>query len=80
MIPSIKTLAIIAYERAKELHAVLAIETRHDLECFLALATTPDGKPRYQRTWDWYRSCYNPPSLTHAKLTPEKLTWTEVRA
>lgn len=61
-LPSVKTLATIAHERARELRAVLEVTKRSDLETLLA-----SGK--YPVTDEWYRRCLHPMSFGTAKLS-----------
>ena len=63
-LPSIKTLSIIAGDRAKELRGVLEICRREDLENRLGLTTGDfgsNGVTKYPVTAAWYRSCSSPP-------------------
>ncbi len=60
MLPSIKTLKIIAHERAAELRQVLEVSTRVELEALL---------DKYPVTAAWYRSCYHPMAFGTAKLS-----------
>jgi len=61
-LPSVKTLATIAHERAKELRSVLELTKRSELEALL-----DSGK--YPVTAKWYWQCYNPMAFGTAKLS-----------
>ncbi len=70
-LPSVKTLATIANERARELRKVLEITKRSELEALLELPADGGGEfsIRYPVTRAWYRSCLNPMGFTTAKLS-----------
>ena len=70
-LPSVKTLATIAHERAKELRAVLEISKRSELEALLERPATDGGEfsSLYPVTRAWYRSCLHPMAFGTAKLS-----------
>ncbi len=70
-LPSVKTLATIAGERAIELRAVLEITERSELEALLELPADGGGEfsIKYPVTRAWYRSCYHPMDFGLAKLS-----------
>jgi len=61
-IPPVKSLRLIAGERAKELRQVLEITVRVDLEELL-------NSGKYPATKSWYGSCYHPMPMYLAKLS-----------
>lgn len=67
MLPSVKTLTVIAHDRAGELRKVLETTTRSEIEALLELDA--DGKCKYPVTRKWYYSCYNPMDLPTAKMS-----------
>jgi hypothetical protein len=65
-LPSVKTLSLIAHDRAVELRKVLEITTREELESMLL---SEQGESKYPVTYAWYRSGYHPMTMLCAKMS-----------